>query len=37
MTKWTISLNPNTQTQAKHIEQLPVPFGYSLETTSPHV
>lgn len=37
MPKWNINLIPNSTVQSKSVESLSAPFGYSLETTSPHV
>jgi hypothetical protein len=37
MVKWNLSLNPINQSQIRMLENLSVPFGFSLETESPHV
>lgn len=37
MPKWNINLIPNSTVQSKSLEGLSAPFGYNLETTSPHV
>lgn len=36
MPKWNIVLN-SSQSQSRALDNLTAPFGYSLETTSPHV
>ena len=37
MPKWTISLLPNSDREARLIDPLPEPFGFSRDVTAPHV